>query len=287
MAQITPQLVKELREKTGAGMGDCKNALVESDGDLQAAIEVLRKKGAATAAKRSERSANEGLIKAITSEDNKTAAIVEVNCETDFVGRNAEFERYVNAVTDAVLNSDAKELDALMQVKIAEDTILGIHNEILAKFSENISIRRFEKITSNGYIADYIHAGSRLAVLVEVSHPTISEKSKVLLRDIAMQIAAMNPSFISRENVSEDRIAKEIEIYKELAVTEGKKPEMAERIALGRLEKYYQESCLIEQAFVKDSQKTIKDVLKEISDDCGSDVKILSFKRYFLGESLD
>ncbi|MGA2297341.1 MAG: translation elongation factor Ts [FCB group bacterium] len=286
MAQITPQLVKELRDKTGAGMGDCKNALTESNGDMQGAIEILRKKGAASAAKRADRSANEGLVVTKISKDNKSAVIVEVNCETDFVARNAEFERYVNEVADALLKNEAKTLDELMQLKAYSGTILDLHNDMLAKFSEKIGVRRFEKINTSGYLADYIHAGSRLAVLVETSTDTINEKAHGLLRDIAMQIAAMNPSFVDRNEVSTDKIEKEKEIYKELAISEGKKEEIADRIATGKLEKFFQEQCLVEQTFVKDPAKTVLDVIKEISTHTGGDVKIKGFKRYFLGEEL-
>lgn len=287
MANITPQLVKELREKTGAGMGDCKNALVESYGDMQAAIEILRKKGAASAAKRSMRSANEGLVVAKTTPDGKSAMIVEINCETDFVARNAEFERYSNEVSDAILNNNPSSIEDLMKIEIANDTIQGLHNEILAKFSENISIRRFDKIQTTGFVASYIHVGSKLGVLIEMSLSQPSEKSFQLIRDIAMQIAAMNPMFVDKEQVSAEKLEKEIEIYKEIAINEGKKPEIAERIAHGRLEKFFQEQCLVEQAFVKDGNKIVKDVIKEISEDAGTEVKVISFKRYLLGESLD
>ena len=287
MGQITPQLVKELREKTGAGMGDCKNALVEADGDLKAAIEILRKKGAASAAKRSDRSANEGIVTSKTNDNCTKAAIVELNCETDFVARNSEFEKYAETLVNTVLNSEVNTLDELINLKVGEDTIQGIHNEILAKFSENISIRRFEYIKTEGYITNYIHPGSRLSVLVSFSCSNPNEKAIALIHDIAMQIAAMNPTYIRRDDVSSEHLQKEIEIYKELAINEGKKPEIAERVAQGKVEKFYQDQCLEEQAFVKDSSKTIKDVVAEISQEMGSEVKILSFRRYFLGESLD
>jgi elongation factor Ts len=287
MAQITPQLVKELREKTGAGMGDCKVALTESDGDMKAAIEILRKKGAASAAKRADRSANEGIISSKTTSDGKSAVIVELNCETDFVARNAEFENYANMVSGALINNGATTLEELMNTMVDGDTVLGLHNSILAKFSEKIEVRRFDWIKTEGFISNYIHAGSKLAVLLEVSLPDPSEKAKTLIRDIAMQVAAMKPLFVSRTEVSPDQIAKELEIYKELALTEGKKPEMVDRIAQGKLEKYYQEQCLDEQAFVKDPSKVIRDVIREISEEAGKEVKVIKFIRYFLGESLD
>lgn len=286
MANITPQMVKELREKTGAGMGDCKKALEATAGDMAAAIDELRKKGAASAAKRSDRSANEGLIMAKTTENGKTAVIVEVNCETDFVGRNQEFIDYGEIIADALLKNDAEDVASLMKLKYGNDTVEGIHNGILAKFAEKIEIRRFEKISSKGFISAYIHAGSKLAVLIELDLDNPTEKSKGQIRDIAMQIAAMNPSFVDRSKVTQDVIDKEIAIYKEQAITEGKPQQMAERIAQGRLDKFYGDACLVEQVFVKDSKKTVKDVVAEISADAGSEVKILSFRRYFLGEEL-
>ena len=284
MSQITPQMVKTLREKTGAGMGDCKNALTEANGEMEGAIEILRKKGAATAAKRADRASNEGMIIARTSADGKTGIIVELNSETDFVARNEAFEQHINTIADSYLNSEASTHDDIMALAVGNDTILGLHNEILAKFSERIELRRYDKIKSEGYIAEYVHAGSKLAVLVEISAPNPNDAVKSMVRDITMQIAAMNPQYINRSQVTAETIAKEIEIYKELAEKEGKKPDIAERIATGRIEKFYQESCLMEQAFVKDSSKTIQDVVNEISKEMGTDVKINSFRRFFLGE---
>ncbi len=254
---------------------------------MQEAIEILRKKGAAGAAKRSERAAKEGLVVAKTTTDGKKAVVVEINCETDFVARNAEFERYADIVSNALFAGKFANVDELMTAKVDNDTVQGIHNEILAKFSENIGIRRFETVESKGFIESYNHLGNKLGVLIEVSSDKVNDKARTMIRDIAMQIAAMNPLYISRDLVPAEKIAKEMEIYREIAAQEGKKPEIAERVAAGRLEKFYQENCLMEQAFVKDSQKTINDVVKEISAECGSDVKIAGMHRFLLGESLD
>jgi elongation factor Ts len=286
MANITPQMVKELRDKTGAGMGDCKNALTDSNGDMEKAIEILRKKGAASAAKRSDRSANEGLIASKVSADNKTAIILEVNCETDFVARNAEFVNYVSKISEALITNNVSSIDDLYKVSLGTLTVQDLHNEILAKFSEKIEIRRFEILKTGGFFADYIHAGSKLAVLVECNLSELNSKAFALLRDVAMQIAAMNPQFISRNDVSKEKTEKEIEIYKEFAINEGKKPEIADKIAIGKLEKFYQEQCLVEQTFVKDPGKVVNDVIKEISSEAGSEAKILKFRRYYLGEEL-
>jgi len=280
---VTAQMVKDLRDKTGAGMADCKKALDEANGDMSAAIDVLRKRGAASAAKRADRSTNEGLIVAKTSADNKSAAIVEINCETDFVARNEEFMEFASQIGDAVLAHNYTSVDEILAVNIGGKTLGDLYNEMLAKFSERIGIKRFTRIeTSSGTIASYIHAGSKLAVLLEIN-AVANEKGLALMRDIAMQVAAMNPMFIDRSTVNTEAIDKEIEIYREQAILEGKKPEIADRVATGRLEKFYQEQCLVEQSFVKDSSKTINDVVKEISAEVGSDVKILSFYRYFLG----
>ena len=287
MENISPQLVKELREKTGAGMGDCKKALVDAKGDIKGAIEILRKKGAASAVKRADRSANEGLIALMTSQDHKRAVIAEINSETDFVAKNSEFEKFSAAVASALIINDAQNLQELMSLKIDGDTIKGIYDELLAKLGEKIEVRRFEILKTDGYFAEYLHAGSKLGVLVEVniSNPTVKVQS--MIRDIAMQVAAMNPSFIDRTLVTQEILDKEKEIYTQLAVTEGKKPEIAEKIAAGRLEKFFQEQCLVEQTFVKDPNNTIADLLKEIAQEAGTEVKIIRFRRYFLGESLD
>ncbi|MBK9247926.1 MAG: elongation factor Ts [Ignavibacteria bacterium] len=280
---VTAQMVKDLRDKTGAGMADCKKALDEANGDMNDAIDVLRKRGAASAAKRADRSTNEGLIVAKTSADGKTAAIVEINCETDFVARNEEFMEFTSQIGDAVLNNNFSSVDQILAVNIGGKTLGDLHNEMLSKFSERIGIKRFTRVeTSSGTIAAYIHAGSKLAVLLEIN-AVANEKATGLMRDIAMQVAAMNPMFIDRSTVNTEAIDKEIEIYREQAILEGKKPEIAERVAVGRLEKFYQEQCLVEQSFVKDSSKTINDVVKEISAEVGSDIKIVSFHRYFLG----
>ncbi len=280
---VTPQMVKHLRDKTGAGMADCKKALDEASGDMDVAIDVLRKRGAASAAKRADRSANEGLIIAKVSTDGKNAAIVEINCETDFVARNEEFGGFASEVGDAVLNNNPQTAEEIMAINIGAKTLGDLHNEMLSKFSEKIGVKRFKHISTTGTVVEYIHAGNKLAVLVEVN-ATLNDKAKSMIRDIAMQIAAMNPMFIDRERVNDVAIKKEIEIYRDQAIQEGKKPEIAERVATGKLEKFYQEQCLVEQAFVKDSSKTINDVLNDVAAEIGSDVKILSFYRYFLGE---
>lgn len=276
---ISAELVKQLREKTGAGMGDCKKALEETGGDMQAAIEYLRKKGAASAAKRTDRVAKEGIAYAVVSPDGKRAAIVEVNCETDFVARNEQFVAFVHAIADAILATGATSGDALWNYSLGDKTLGNLRDESFAKFQERIELRRAEFFQTSGTLTAYNHAGNRLAVVLEVNaslppdHPT--------LRDIAMQIAAMSPRYVSRNDVPADVVAKEIEIGKEQALNEGKKPEIAERIATNRLEKFFQEQCLLEQSFVKDASKTVADIVAQL----GEGVAVVGFRRYALGET--
>ncbi len=283
---ITAQTVKELREKTGAGMADCKKALEEAGGDMQAAIEWLRKRGAASVAKRADRDANEGIVIAKTSADGKVGAIVEVNCETDFVGRNEEFVAFANAICDAVLATPYASEDELWNASHDGKTLANLRDEILAKFSEKIGLRRYARVVADGYVTDYNHAGSRLGVLIQFSGTNGSDDLKPHMRDVAMQIAAMQPLVVERSQVDTSMLEKEIEIYKQQAIQEGKKEDIAERIAQGRLGKFYEENVLLEQVFVKDSGKKVSDVVAEISKVAGSDVKVVSFLRYNLGDKI-
>lgn len=287
MAEITTKMVVELREKTGAGMGDCKKALQEANGDFQLAIEILRKKGAASAEKRAGREAKEGIIATAVSPDNKIGVIIEVNCETDFVARNENFVNYAELVANILLNNEVSTAEELLSCKVNGETLQDKHNEILAKFQENIRIRRIARIKTNGYISHYVHAGSKLGVLVvyDFDKPVeLDEDEKYSLRDIAMQVAAMNPMFIDRDSVPAEVINKEIEIYKEQAINEGKKPEIAEKIAQGRLSKFFTEQCLLDQTFIKDGNLSVRDVLNKVENALGCKIKILQFVRYYLGE---
>lgn len=275
---VTSEMVKQLRDKTGAGMMDCKKALEESNGDMELAIEVLRKKGAATAAKRADKAANEGIIVSKLSSDAKRGVLVEVNCETDFVARGEDFVGFAESVAQIVLGKSPATVDALLELphpsgKSVKDAL----NELVGKIGERTEIKRFVSITSeNGFVESYIHMGSKLGVMVELT-AEFNPETKTLARDIAMQVAAMNPIVVARENVSKELIDKEREIYKQQAKNEGKPDAIAEKISQGRLEKYYQESVLLEQSFIKDAGKTIKDLLN-------SGISIKQFIRYQLGE---
>jgi elongation factor Ts len=275
---ISAELVKHLRDKTGAGMADCKKALEEANGDEQKAIEVLRKKGAASAAKRSDREAKEGIIVASVAEDNKHGVLAEVNSETDFVARNDSFVQFAQAVADAALKAAPNSQEEFLMVRLANGATIS--DEVGAqtgRLGEKLEARRFEIMHEhNGFVTSYIHPGAKLGVLVAISGGT---DGATLGRDIAMQIAAMNPIALDRSQVSPEQIEKELEIYRTQARNEGKKEEFIDRIAKGKLEKYYQDFCLVEQSFIKDAAKTITDLLNEAGG-----LKVTGFVRMQLGE---
>jgi elongation factor Ts len=280
---ITAAQVNELRKKTGAGMMDCKKALVEANGDMQKAVEILRKKGAAVAAKRAEKSANEGLILTKVADDKKSAAIVEVNCETDFVAKSEDFVSFTQVVLDEVYSNKPASVDQLLNNSA---NIKSKLDEVLGKVGEKIEISRFaNEKDSSGMLEDYIHPGSKLGVLVKFSEVSdgIDELS-YLAKDIAMQIAAMNPICVKREEVPKDTVEKEMDIYKELARKEGKPDNILEKIAQGRLNKFYQENVLIEQAYIKDNSKTVGELLKDFNSKHNTSVNISLFHRFHLGD---
>lgn len=272
--------IKKLRERSGAGMADCKKALEEADGDMEGAIEILRKKGAATAAKRADKSADEGVIATAVSEDHKSGAVVEVNCETDFVARNEQFSSFAENLAKVVLENNPQSEEELLNATIGEMTVQQWLNELLAKFSERIEIRRYMRAeTTSGYITAYVHSGSRLAVLVDLENA--GDNAEQLGRDVAMQVAAMNPIHVRREEVSDSLIEKEKNIYREQLAAENKPADIIEKIINGRVEKFFEENVLLEQSFVKDSAKSVTDVLKEH----GADTTVRAFIRFNLGEA--
>jgi len=284
---ISAQQVKELRDKTGAGMIDCKKALEESNGDFEKAIEILRKKGAAVAAKRAERAANEGLVLTKVYNEGKSAAIIEVNCETDFVANSDDFKNFSNLALEALIEHQPADVVALLQLTHNGKNLADELNDLIGKIGEKIQISRFALENSdNGLIVDYIHQGSKLGVLV-VAENVPSEKAEELtpiLKDIAMQIAAMRPISIYREEVDKTTIEKEMEIYKELARKEGKPEQILEKIATGKLNKFYEENCLFEQVFVKDNTKKVGNLIEEFNKKNGTQVKLARFKRFHLSD---
>jgi elongation factor Ts len=279
---ITAGQVNDLRQRTGAGMMDCKRALEEANGDIQKAIEILRKKGASVAAKRAEKSANEGLVITKLSDDKKSATILELNCETDFVAKSEDFVNLANFVVDEVYKGKPKNVEELMKNSAVQDKL----NEVLGKVGEKIEISRFDIVEAkDGLLVDYIHMGSKLGVLIKFDDVKAGNDELYNIgKDMAMQVAAMNPISVKREDVPKETVDKEIEIYKELAKKEGKPEQMLEKIAMGRLNKFYQENVLLEQAFIKDNSKTVGDLLKEFNTKHGSSTKVAKFDRFHLGD---
>ena len=275
---VTAALVKELREKTGAGMMDCKKVLTETDGDLEKAAELLREKGITKAAKKSGRVAAEGMVEAYISEDEKVGAIVEVNSETDFVAKNEEFRTFVMDVAKQIVKNNPESVEALLaEPAMFEEgkTVNEALIEKIATIGENISIRRFARFeTTDGLIEKYIHGDGKIAVLVNMTSGT-----KELAKDVCMQIAAARPEFIDRDQVPAERVEKEKEILKIQTMNEGKPEAIAEKIVLGRINKFYQEICLVDQEFVKDPSKKVSDILK--------DSKVLEFARFEKGECIE
>ena len=275
---VTAALVKELREKTGAGMMDCKKVLTETDGDLEKAAELLREKGITKAAKKSGRVAAEGMVEAYISEDEKVGAIVEVNSETDFVAKNEEFRTFVMDVAKQIVKNNPESVEALLaEPAMFEEgkTVNEALIEKIATIGENISIRRFARFeTTDGLIEKYIHGDGKIAVLVNMTSGT-----KELAKDVCMQIAAARPEFIDRDQVPAERVEKEKEILKIQTMNEGKPEAIAEKIVLGRINKFYQEICLVDQEFVKDPSKKVSEILK--------DSKVLEFARFETGEGIE
>ncbi|HTR81427.1 MAG TPA: translation elongation factor Ts [Bacteroidota bacterium] len=283
---ISSETVKNLREKTGAGMMDCKRALEATDGDMEKAIEYLRKKGAATAEKRADRVANQGIVVTKVSDGGELGVIVEINSETDFVARSSDFIQFANNVTEVVEQKKPKSIEELLALPYAGGlTVSDALSELIGKIGEKIAIKRFDVLVADkGVIEAYTHMGSKIGVLVELGTATMSHDAKTVARDIAMQAAAMNPSVVAREHVQKDVIERELDIYRQQAKNEGKPAPIVDRVATGRLEKYFQEVVLLEQSFIKDASKTIKDVLHEMSSKMNDTLVIRRFKRYQLGE---
>jgi len=288
--QIPAELVRELREKTGAGMMDCKKALSESGGSLEDAVDVLRKKGLAAAAKKASRIASEGVVAAHVAPG--SAALVEVNCETDFVAKTEDFQEFVRRIAATVNGKDPKDVsDALLLPGDGGVSLADMLNEKVAKIGEKISFRRFTRIALpagvRGVTVPYIHAGGKIGVLVELLGAGADDvEFGALAKDMAMQIAAANPLYVSREEVPAEAIEREKAIYREQALAAGKPEKILNRIAEGKLEKYYADFCLVEQAFIKDPDRRVKDLLDEMAGKRGVDVRVGRFSRFQVGEGL-
>ena len=276
---VTASQVKDLREKTGAGMMDCKKVLTETDGDMEKAIELLRERGIAKAAKKSGRVAAEGLVEAYISEDGKVGAIVEVNAETDFVAKNDEFKNFVLSVAKQVVEKNPKDLDDLLsQESIDEEgkTVKDVLTDKIAKIGENMNIRRFARFESAGLLESYIHGDGKIAVLVNMKGG-----DHEVAKDVCMQIAAARPEYLNETSVPEDRLNKEKEILKAQTMNEGKPEAIAEKIVQGRIRKFFEEVCLVDQAFVKDPNKKVSELLKE------HNAEVTEFARFEKGEGIE
>ncbi len=274
--------MKSLRDKTGAGMMDCKKALQESDGDIDKAIEYLRKKGAATAEKRADRSANEGVIATRTA--GSTTAMIEVNCETDFVAKSEDFLSFTNAALESVVTAKPADVDALLTQGADASSVGTMLTDLIGKIGEKIEVKRFATFESDGYVAEYIHPGAKLGVMIELSVPA-SDPVTQLARDLAMQIAAMNPVAIDRDSVPVETREKELEIYRQQAAEQGKPENMLDRIAEGKLNKFFQEYTLVEQSFIRDNTKTVKEHIDAVATQVGAPIVVRRFVRFQVGEA--
>ncbi|MCT4606754.1 MAG: translation elongation factor Ts [Marinisporobacter sp.] len=287
---ITAAMVKELRVKTGAGMMDCKKALTEVNGDMEKAVDILREKGLAKAAKKSGRVAAEGLVDIAMNEDHTKAVVAEVNSETDFVAKNDEFKSFVRNVAVTALNSDKENIEELLNGKYLDTdaTVQETLNDKIAKIGENMSVRRFQKIDmKNGKVAGYIHGAGKIGVLVGLETSSDSEEILALGKDLAMQVAAMNPKYISRDDVDAEYIEHEKEILKQQALNEGKPANIVEKMIVGRLNKQLKEICLLNQAFVKNPDLSVEQLIKEVSKKLGTEIKIASISRFEVGEGIE
>lgn len=286
---ISAALVKELRERTGAGMMDCKKALTETNGDMEAAIDYLREKGLSQAAKKSGRIAAEGLVGLGFSADGKQGAIIEVNSETDFVAKNEEFVNMVNAFVEVVLANDFATTEELLAGQLGEGTVQDELTAKIAKIGENMTVRRFAKLAAPGTVcAGYVHGGGKIGVLVEFATTAADiDTVKTMGRDVAMQVASMNPQFVDENDVDPAYLEREKKVLVQQALNEGKPAEIVEKMVVGRLKKELKETCLLEQKFVKDGDISVADYVKQIAKAAGADVTVKSFVRYEVGEGIE
>ena len=276
---VTASLVKELREKTGAGMMDCKKVLTETDGDMEKAIELLRERGIAKAAKKSGRVAAEGLVEAYISEDGKVGAIVEVNSETDFVGKNEEFKTFVKNVAKQVVEQNPKDVEDLLNQEATFEAGKTVNEALVGKIAtigENLTIRRFARFESKGLLESYIHGDGKIAVLINMA-----KGDKEVAKDLCMQIAAARPEYLNEQSVPAERVEKEKEILKVQTMNEGKPEAIAEKIVQGRIRKFFEEICLVDQVFVKDSNMKVSELLKQ------KDAEVVEFARFEKGEGIE
>ncbi len=285
---FTAQDVKALREKTGCGMMDCKKALVEADGDMDKAVDILREQGLAKVAKKASRIAAEGVAYATTSDDNKTGVVVEVNAETDFVAKNADFMAFVETVAKTILNNKPADLDALMTLKAdgSDMTVDELLREKIQVIGENIKIRRFKRF--EGACVSYVHAGGKIGVLVNFDTDAADKDEFVVCgKDVAMQIAALGTQYLNRDEVPAEVIEHEKEVMRAEVINSGKPEAIADKIVMGKINKFYKENCLVDQEFVKDSKQTVKQYVDSVAKALGAKITIKEFVRFEKGEGLE
>ena len=287
MANITAAMVKELREMTGAGMMECKKALTEADGDMDKAVDVLRTRGLAAVAKKAGRATNEGTVIAIVADDAKSGVVLELNCETDFVGMNEKFKGYAERIAKIALDNKVSDVEALKATADANgETVEAILTDCIHVLGENTTLKRAEVLEA-GAVSSYIHMGGKIGVLVQFDIDGIDAASDAFQtygRNIAMQVAAIAPVAANRDAVPADVVEHELELYKAQAAESGKPANIQEKIALGRMEKFYKENCLTEQDYVKDSDQTIQQYTDATAKELGGSIKIVGFARFVLGE---
>lgn len=293
MAAVTSAMVKELRERTNAGMMDCKKALMASDGDMDKAIDWLREKGLAQAAKKASRIAAEGVVTQYVTPCGCTGVIAEVNCETDFVAKTDNFQNFANNVAKHIAMANPADLDELMNQKFVDDetkTISDLVSEATVAIGEKISVRRFARYQTEGVVSTYIHMGGKVGVMVEVATDEKgkdNDEVKAFAHDLALQIAAAKPEAVRREEVDTTKLEKEKEIQRAKALEAGKPEKIVDRIVEGQIEKYYKEVCLLDQQFVKDGDKTIKGLMTEVAKSAGCALDVVRYARFERGEGIE
>lgn len=286
MANITASMVKELREMTGAGMMECKKALVEADGNLDKAVDVLRTRGLAAVAKKAGRATNEGTVMALVSDDGTCGAVIELNCETDFVGMNDKFKAYAEKIAHAALAAKPADLAGLLASDAAGETVEAVLTDAIHTLGENIQLSRFE-VVEGGAVSSYIHGGGKIGVLVQfdvTGIDPVSDGFKAYGRDVAMQVAAAAPVAATRASVDPAIIEHEKAIYKAQAAESGKPEAIQEKMAVGRLEKFFKESTLTEQPFVKNPDQSVSEYTDEVAKKLGGAITVVAFKRLMLGD---
>lgn len=281
--EITLDLIKELRAKTGAGINDCKKALQEVDGDLEKAIEYLRKKGAAMAVKRADKATNEGAVKIKFADDRKSAAIIEINCETDFVSKGDDFQGLADTIAAAAFNAKTGDVEQLMGADAGGHSVKEKIDEYMGKVGEKIELRRADYVNApDGFVAGYVHFGSKLGSLIGFKG-AYSEAAEALGKNVAMQVVAMNPLAISRKDIPESVIEKEKEIYLTQAKNENKPDNIAQTIVNNKVERYFQENCLLEQEYINESSKNVKNLIEDFNKSSNAGLEVISMIRYQLG----